>query len=168
MPRRSFSARIVVALVLLPLAGSAQSALSIPPQGCVFRPGNNPAWAAPSFDESTWLPASQFPERQNMNPYWWVRCRLVPFALAPEIHPVLQVTGDFSYELFVDGQRLGAFGNIQTGAHTVGVAGEYESPLFAPGSQPILVALRITETPTHFGEQLFPRLLLGDRQYLRG
>jgi len=43
---------------LFPAAFAAQSIITVPPQQCVWRTGDDPAWAASNLDESGWQPYS--------------------------------------------------------------------------------------------------------------
>ena len=52
---------------------AAQSVLTIPPQQCVWRAGDDPAWAAPNLDESGWQPYTQWKLSADQ-PHYWVRC----------------------------------------------------------------------------------------------
>ncbi len=147
-------------------ACQAQAALSITAETCLFHFGDNPAWAAPDLDDRTWLPTAQLPEKQHFEPRVWFRCRLTPASLAPTVNPVLQVDLDSAYQLFLDGQLLGTFGNLVTGSHTVGIATQYSNPRFADRTKPFLLALRLTETPTIYSAQPTFDVTLGDATYL--
>ena len=89
-----------------------------------------------------------------------------PAALASAVKPVLQISADASYEMFVDGRLLARSGSVETGAHTVGVVSQYHSPEFA-GPNTFAIAVRITYSPTLYGQQRLPWILLGDSDLLR-
>lgn len=152
----------------MPQGAAGQSALSVEPSSCVFRAGDDLRWAASGLDESGWLPASQWNVLESMEPHFWLRCRLDPRTLAAAVRPVLQISGDMSYEVFVDGQVLGASGDVRTGSHTVSEVRQFRSPLFADRGRPFLLAVRMTYTPTIYGQQFLPQLSLGDATYQRG
>lgn len=156
---------ILAALLIACGAVRAQTALSIVPENCVFRAGDDVRWAAPDLDQSGWQPASQWSEDASLQPHFWLRCEVNPAELAPAVAPVLQIAGDASYEVFVDGNLLARFGSVSTGAHTVGVVNQYRSPVFA-GRKPFALALRIAYTPTLYGQQPLPWILLGDASLL--
>ena len=160
---------VVHALLLFGLAQmvAAQSALSIAPEHCVFRLGDDERWAAAGLDESGWQPASQWSEDTSLEPRFWLRCRIEPGKLSPAVTPVLQVAADASYEVFVDGRLLARFGSVSTGAHTVGVVNQYQSPVFA-GREPFALAVRVTYSPTLYGQQPLPWIQFGDADLLRG
>ncbi|MGC2636543.1 MAG: hypothetical protein WA294_05155, partial [Acidobacteriaceae bacterium] len=155
-------------LLLLPFPVLAQTSLSIAPDHCVWRAGDDPAWAAPALDDSAWRPRAQWSGVATPEPKFWLRCRLDPAALAPAVHPVLQVSGDLSYQLYVDGRRIASFGNLDTGAHTVGVVRTYTAPEFSDRTRPVVVAVRMTFAGAIDGLQVLPQIDLGDAQLLHG
>jgi hypothetical protein len=164
--RRLF--RVVIATVLFALAqlACAQTALSIAPEHCLFRAGDDVRWAAASLDESAWQAASQWSEDASLESHFWLRCQVDPAKLAPAVSPVLQIAVDASYQVFIDGRLLGQFGNVATGAHTVGVVNQYQSPEFT-GGKPFALAVRFIYSPTLYGQQPLPWILLGDSDLLR-
>lgn len=156
----------VLALFVLAQIACAQTALSIAPGHCVFHTGDDLRWAAADLDESTWRPASQWSEDASLEPHAWLRCQMNPAELAPSVAPALQIAADASYELFINGQLLARFGSVTTGSHTVGVANQYQSPAFT-ARKPFVLAVRITYSPTLYGQQPLPWILLGDSDLLR-
>ncbi len=167
--------KLALSLLLLPWAlphlSSAQSALSIAPQQCAWRAGDDLRWAAPDLDQSEshrWLGVEQWSTLSTPTPRFWLRCRFQGSDLAASVQPELQISGDLSYEVFVDGQRIGASGDVATGEHTVGLIQNYASPALSNRDQPILVALRMTFTPQLNGQQQLPQLTLGNTELRRG
>lgn len=81
-----------------------------------FRPGDDPAWAAPDFDDSDWQTASVpgywpkggFPEVDQLG---WYRLR-VP--VDPDDAPLSVRFGGvrYAFELYADGMRLGGAGTL--------------------------------------------------------
>ena len=163
--RCSLQKIIAAILLLLPAGLAAQSALSIPPQQCVWRQGDDPGWAAPHLDDSNWKPASEWRDLSTVAPDFWLRCRFEPNLLAPAVNPQLQVSGDLAWQVFADGRLIGASGNVVTGAHTVGLATDYPAPEFSQHNRSVLVAIRMTFTPQVNGQQLLPQLALGDAEF---
>ncbi len=167
--RRVARLPLLLALLLLPpFACFAQTSLSTSPKNCVWRAGDDPAWAAPALDDSSWLPAARWPGVATPTSNFWLRCRLDPGALAPEVQPVLQVSGDLSYQLFVDGTRIASVGNLTSGSHETGVVRTWTAPAFTDRSRPVLVAMRMTFAGAIDGLQKLPRIELGDAQLLHG
>jgi sigma-B regulation protein RsbU (phosphoserine phosphatase) len=158
---------VSAATVVLALPLSAQDALSGPPSHCVVRSGDDLRWAEANLDESAWQPASQWVEASTGEPHFWLRCKLIPAELAPSIRPVLQVAGDAAYEIFLDGRLLARFGKVNNGSHTVGVVNQYESPALYHGAPPVELAVRIAYSPTLYGQQALPWILIGDAGQMR-
>lgn len=154
-----------LSLSMLSAGLAAQSAISISPQQCVWRAGNDLHWAAPNLDETGWQPASQWSGIATPTPNFWLRCRFDPRELASTVQPALQVAGDLSWQAFADGKLVGASGNIVTGAHTVGLEDEYAAPELAHHDGPVVVAVRMTFTPELNAEEAFPSMALGDAEF---
>ena len=146
----------------------AQPALAIDPTGCVYREGDDLHWAATNLDESAWQPIAAWPGVATRTPFFWLRCRFQPGRLAEVVPRTLQITGDLSYEVYVDGQWAGSFGNIQTGDHTVGALHDYRSPVLDGAGGEIVVALRMAFTPEVLVIEPMPELALGDAALMRG
>lgn len=149
----------------LPVCG--QYALSIAPSQCVFRAGDDLRWAAANIEEQGWRPASDWVESSGTEPYTWLRCELRPAELSPSVHPVLQIAGDAAYEVFLDGSLVARFGDLSTGAHTVGVVNQYDSAALGDRSKPVELAVRIAYGPTLYGQLELPWILLGDAEQMR-
>jgi phosphoserine phosphatase RsbU/P len=146
----------------------AQTALSVDPTACVYREGDAPRWAAADPDESAWQPIAAWPGVATPTPYYWLRCRFQPALLAPDVEPAIQVTGDQAYEIYIDGQPAGSFGNLSTGVHTVGLVRDYTSPALTRRNGPVEVTLRIAFTPQVLTLQPMPAVTLGDATFMRG
>ena len=154
------------AAVVGPLpAASAQLTVSIPPQQCVWQKGDDLRWAAPGLDESNWHPTSQWTGSATPTPFFWLRCRFNPAQLSADVQPALQVAGDLSWQVFADGKLIGASGDMTTGTHTVGIEEEYAAAELARHDAPLVVAVRMTFSPAYNGQQVLPRLALGDAKY---
>jgi phosphoserine phosphatase RsbU/P len=167
LSRRLLHFHVLLSAAMLSVAGhlAAQSALSIPPQNCVWQQGDNPAWAAPNLDDSGWQPASKWSGLSTPTPYFWLRCRFHPSRLAPTVQPQLQVSGDLAWQIFANGRLIGSSGDVLTGAHAVGLAVDYPAAEFLQRNDPVSVAVRMTFTPEINGGQLLPQLALGDPNF---
>ena len=51
---------VLLLLLLWPVTAFGQSIIIISPQQCVWRAGDNPAWAASTLDETGWQPSTQW------------------------------------------------------------------------------------------------------------
>ena len=134
---------ILLLLLPWPVAAFGQSIITISPQQCVWRAGENPAWAAPGLNESGWQPFSQW-KIPVLEPHLWARCPADLGALRGTAHPAIQVTLQAAYELFVNGVRIGGAGNMRTGFYGMDTIRQYPLPAAALLTQPDTVALRIT------------------------
>ncbi len=159
--------KAILFLLFLPWALSAQTALSVEPQYCVWHQGDDMRWAAPSLDESDWKPVSAWTGLATPTPFFWLRCSFDPGQLAPAVEPEIQVSGDLSWQVFADGRVIGESGNLITGVHTTGLAIDYPAPEFSERNHPVTVAVRMTYTPEMNGMQALPALLLGDAELQR-
>lgn len=129
------------AVALFTTALSAQSIQGIPAQQCLWHAGDNPAWAAPTLDESGWLPWSSW-QQSPTEPQIWIRCQTNLSSLQNTAHPALQVTLYAAYELYLDGRRIGSAGNLKTGAFTMNLIRNW--PLSGNLRPPAVIALRLT------------------------
>lgn len=105
---------IAAILFCLPGALAAQLPLTVSPQQCVWRAGDNPAWAAPALDESGWQPYSSWTLSYDRGQIW-VRCKADFEALRGLQSPAIQIDASSAYDLYVNGRRVGSFGNLKTG-----------------------------------------------------
>jgi Stage II sporulation protein E (SpoIIE) len=154
-------------LLLLPWPLAAQSTLSIAPQNCVWKQGDDLRWAATDLDESDWQPTTTWPALATPTAFFWLRCRFDPGQLVAAVHPELQVSGDLAWQVFANGRSIGASGNIVTGAHTADLVVDYADAQFLQRNAPVLVAVRMTFTPELNARQQLPGLSLGDAEFQR-
>jgi hypothetical protein len=136
-------ATLLVMVVAAPMlqGQTVPGILSVPPQQCVWRAGDNPAWARPSLDEagwhlwSAWNPAS-------LQPRLWIRCDADLSSLQSTPRPALQIQLYAAYEIYVDGRLIGSVGTLQTGAFTMDTIREW--PLSDNLPSPAVIAIRVT------------------------
>ena len=88
--------------------------ISIPPQQCVWRAGDDPAWAMPKFGDSTWPSYSNW-KPDPLQPSLWIRCRADLSELHTLTDPTILVEIPAPYQVFVDGRRIGGMGDLGTG-----------------------------------------------------
>ena len=157
--------KTLLLLLLLPWPLTAQTALSIAPQQCVWKQGDDMRWAAPDLDETGWQPVAAWLGATTPTPYFWLRCRFDPAQLAQALQPEMQVSGDLAWQVFVNGRLIGASGNIVTGAHTVGLVVDYPAAELSQRERPVSIAVRMTFTPELNGNQPLPKLSLGDAAF---
>jgi phosphoserine phosphatase RsbU/P len=92
----------------------SQAPATVNPQQCVWRAGDDPAWAAPSLDESAWRPLTGWTMDLHQ-PRIWIRCHVDLASLRQVADPGIQVNLSSAYELFVNGRRIAVSGNLRSG-----------------------------------------------------
>ncbi len=130
-------------LLILAAKLAAQSVITIPPQQCVWRAGDDPAWAAPNLDESAWQPYTEWQPRPHKSQLW-VRCHADLAPLRNDAQPAVQVSTFAAYQLYLNGQFLGAAGNLRSGNFSMNSIRSYAIPSLPVPSGPSILALRIT------------------------
>jgi len=134
--------RAIWALFLfLPLAAPAQSVITIAPEQCVYRFGDDIAWAAPDLNETGWLPYSQWKLNAGQ-PRIWVLCHADLSSLRAVNQPAIQVSLWAAYQLYIDGTLAGSAGNVQSGNFSMNTVRSF--PLSFVEFHPATIALRIT------------------------
>ena len=127
-------------MLLSPLAASGQGIVSISPRQCVWRAGDNPAWAAPNLDETGWQPYADA-ELHSGEVHLWVRCHADLAPLRGLAHPAIQVDSDAAYELFVNGEPVGGAGSMSSGNFSMDAVRSF--PLRKPPPQSAVIAFRV-------------------------
>jgi len=115
--------------------------ISIPLQQCVWRAGDNPAWAAPNLDETGWQPYAQWKLNPDQ-PRIWVRCHADLSVLRGMRHPAMQISLYAAYQLYVDGALIGRAGNLRSGNFSMNTIRSFALP--AAALHPATIALRVT------------------------
>jgi hypothetical protein len=151
----------LVLLVALPGALPAQTIVTVSPQQCVWRAGDNPAWAAPSLDEIGWQPYTQFPLSPDQ-PHFWIRCHLDPAAFRNLDHPAVQIRALTAYEAFFNGISIARNGNLESGNFRMNLIRVFPVPLRLANDSRVL-AIRVGQRYT---TQATPEIRLGDERAL--
>jgi Stage II sporulation protein E (SpoIIE) len=126
---------------ILPLTSFGQSIVTISPQQCVWRLGDDPAWAATNLDETGWQPYTQWKLNPDQ-PRIWVRCHADLSSLKAVARPNIQVFLWAAYQLYVEGALVGSAGNVRTGNFSMNAVRSV--PLPPSKLHPVTIALRIT------------------------
>ena len=136
---------ILTCFIAITVCGSlsAQSVVSPRPEQCLWKFGDNPAWAAPNLDDTGWQPFSQS-TIPVLEPHVWSRCHVDLGALRGSAHPAIQIGIAGAYQLFVNGVRIGGAGNMGTGFYSMNTIRQYPLPAATLQAQPVTIALRIT------------------------
>src|ERR1039458_2963125 len=61
---------LLAAIVALPVSLCAQAIVTVPPEQCVYKVGDDPRWAAADLDESGWKPFRQYMLTGDMTVVW--------------------------------------------------------------------------------------------------
>jgi hypothetical protein len=173
--RSVFRHALPLAVLLPSLAHVLQAqSLAISPQQCVWRAGDNPAWAAPNLDDSTWLPYADW-KPQSGQVYLWVRCHADLNVLRSVDNPALQVNLYAAYELYLNGEKIGAAGNLESGNFSMNAIRSFALAGGQLPAIPVTIALRITRrslvansSPAVFGLNPGAEIHAGDAALLDG
>lgn len=160
--------RLALLLLLVPSALPAQSILEVSPQQCVWRAGDDPAWAAPTFDDSAWQPYTQWKLNPN-HPRIWVRCHADLSALRGTEHLALQASVPAAYELYANAEPIGAAGNLRSGNFSMDTIRSFPAQQSLLAAQPVTLAARITYGYPDFSGDVVPSPLAiraGDQEIL--
>jgi serine phosphatase RsbU (regulator of sigma subunit) len=126
-PVKAFRRALVFALVSLPAVLDAQSAFTIPSQQCVYRAGDDPAWAAPVIDESGWRSLSAW-TLSNAPLRYWIRCHADLSSLSSIAQPAVQISVYGALQLFVNGNPIGSDGDLNTGTFSMNITRSFPFP----------------------------------------
>jgi hypothetical protein len=155
-----------LALALLFVASSAalaQSPFAVLPQQCVWRAGDNLAWAAQDLDETGWQLFTAW-HLDGRSPHIWVRCHADLSPLAGLAHPALQFEDGRAFEAFLNGRPIGSSGDFSGGWYTNGIAPVFPLHETTSGLEHAVIALRVTY---RYVEETSPvRISAGDQQWL--
>src|SRR5580658_9324122 len=91
---------IFVPASVVPALLAAQSGVNVPTSQCIWRAGDDPAWAAPNFDETGWQAYSQWKpadHQQNL----WVRCHADLSPIQGVAEPAIHIGLDSSYHFYL-------------------------------------------------------------------
>jgi Stage II sporulation protein E (SpoIIE) len=143
--------------------------VSISPQQCVSRAGDNLAWAAPDLDESDWQTLTKW-EAQPNQPRIWVRCHVDPASFRTLDDPAVQVRLLAAYELFLNGVSIGRNGDLKNGLFSMDSIRIFPFPSSLAANRSNVLALRvvfrmISATPAVSLQA--PGIRLGGRDLLR-
>lgn len=118
-----------------------------------FHPGDDPAWAAPAFDDSAWplLRSDRSWFDQGFAAYGgvaWYRFRVIPARSTDSLAIYIPVIND-SYQVFADGRLIGQAGRMPP--HPQSVFANHQlfripTNLTRPG-QPVVFAIRVWRGP---------------------
>ena len=104
MGRAGLPSFLALLLLCLPRLAAAQAVLTLTPQDCVYRQGDDLAWASPTLDDSAWQLYSHW-HADLSHPRLWICCHANLSGLLSVSQPALQVRLYGPYELYLDGRE---------------------------------------------------------------
>ena len=105
--------------MLLPLFGQGgETILELKPEECVYRVGDDLAWAQPDFDDRDWAKTPPQLDEPWKSPLQWARCRVDLRRLENRQDLAIRIGGGFAWDLYVNGEKQGSFGDLQNGQFT--------------------------------------------------
>lgn len=142
--RRSlaFAGLSFAVLVASPTRLAAQSVITVSPEQCVWRAGDDPAWAAPGLGESGWQPYTHWVMNPDQ-PRYWIRCHADLSALRATADPAIQVNLPAAYQLYADGRQIGGTNLLRSGNVSMNTIRSFSLPQSVLASQPAVLAVRI-------------------------
>jgi hypothetical protein len=138
---------LALLLLCLPRLAAAQAVLTLTPQDCVYRQGDDLAWAAPSLDDSAWQLYSHW-HADLSHPRLGIRCHGNLSGLLSVSQPALRVRFYGPYELYLDGKPFAASGNLATGAFSLNAIRSYPVVAAQIAQAPQLIAMRVFDRST--------------------
>lgn len=160
--------RLILLGIVFALLGSsgtrlaAQPMITISPRQCVWRAGDDSAWAAPNLDESGWQPYAGW-KLNPKEPRYWVRCHADLNALKGTENAAIQVNVPAAYRLYVNGKQIGGAGDLRSGNFSMDVIRSFPLPESVLGSGPAALAVRVVYRYSHAGVDItFPNRSTND------
>ncbi len=146
----------------------AQNQLTVQPTSCVYKEGDDPSWAKPDFDDHDWSPTRPDLQRPAESPHYWMRCRFDLRPLARTGQTRIQVETFAAWQMFIDGELAGAFGDIDSGRISMDLAQRRPLPAGAGEREEVLLALRLADRSRAgtFARKTPPFVLAGDDRLL--
>ena len=139
-PRRWPAAFIASTLFVISSARIGGQTVTVDPQQCFWRAGDDLGWAAPNLDESSWQPYSTLKLNPTV-PQIWIRCHADLSSLRSVVQPGLQIRLAAAYQAYLDGKVLGGVGNLQDGAFDMNIVRDW--PLTGDFASTNAIALRV-------------------------
>lgn len=121
---------------------AAQSVITVSTEHCVWRAGDDLAWAASNLDERGWQPYLTWrPEDGQLR--LWVRCHADLDALRATADPAIQVDLPAAYQIYANGQQIGGAGDLRDGNMSMNTIHSFPLPESVLAPQKNVLAVRI-------------------------
>ncbi len=160
---------ILASIVALPVSLCAQAIVTVPPEQCVYKVGDDPRWAAADLDESGWMPETQYKLTGDMT-VLWVRCHTSANLTAAQQPAVEFARQRSTLQAFVNGQPIGGVADTGAGYGSAETIEKQLLPLppdLARSVRSIAVRVVNNRLAAGFWPDTAPaRISLGDREAL--
>jgi hypothetical protein len=134
---------LLLFLLAVPTAAAGQDFIGLPHEECVWRTGDDAAWAAQNLSGEGWKPYTQW-KLEGFEPRFWVRCRADLSQLASRPHEAIQIRLYSAYEVYLDGEKIGSAGDMRSGNFSMDAVRVFPLQRSLPRTHEPLIALRIT------------------------
>ena len=156
-------------IVALPVSLCAQVIVTVPPEQCVYKVGDDPRWAAADLDESGWKPETQYKMTGDMTVVW-ARCH-TNVDLAGVRQPAVGFdTGSSALQVFVNGRPIGGIVDTWAGYDSAETIEKRVLPLPPDLAHPVRsIAVRVVRDRLPAGswpDLAVVGIFLGDREPL--
>ena len=118
---------LLALIVAWPLSLCAQAIVTVPPEQCIYKVGDDPRWAAADLDESGWKPFSEYALAGDMT-VLWARCHTNVDLTAAQQPAEFIESQEAALQAFVNGRLVGRIPNsgkrrmMSTRRHGAGAA----------------------------------------------
>ncbi len=145
--------KLFAAAVLFAVSAFGQT---VEMSNCVYRGGDDPAWAAVGYDDSGWARTPN-----GLPGGLWMRCRgTLPVKTSPLY---VQLNLSAAWELYANGRKIGTFGDPASGFATADTIQQRQIPA-EPARGELLIAVRVGDRPLLY--RLLSKPVLGTAQEL--
>jgi hypothetical protein len=156
-------------IIALPVSLCAQAIVTVPPDQCVFKVGDDPRWAAADLDESGWKPFGQYKLSGDMT-VLWARCH-TNVNLAAEQQPAVEISAAGPVlQAFLNGEPVGEMAALMAGHASTATIEKRVLPLPLNLAHSLhTIAVRVANDRVAAGtwpSSVVARILLGDREAL--
>ena len=160
---------LLALIVAWPLSLCAQAIVTVPPEQCIYKVGDDPRWAAADLDESGWKPFSEYALAGDMT-VLWARCHTNVDLTAAQQPAEFIESQEAALQAFVNGRPIGGIAGPRAGYASEETLEKEVVPLPPGLAFPVrTIAVRVTPGRITAGNSLFPFLAYtfpGDRESL--
>jgi len=160
---------LLALIVAWPLSLCAQAIVTVPPEQCIYKVGDDPRWAAADLDESGWKPFSEYALAGDMT-VLWARCHTNVDLTAAQQPAEFIESQEAALQAFVNGRLVGRIpnsGNGYAAAETIEKGVLPLPPDIARSVRIVAVRAVVTRVPAgSWPSRAIIYISLGDREAL--